>query len=147
RYAKFTPPAPSPPTARKEFASPLRLAMKLITQAHEFYREGSSDVKSRAQGLAMDAEHVAGRHSAFEPWLAESLRRCYQHYPDTGASIADQPPVPKEFFEPHFTFREGSAEESLARFVTTLNPSANPYLRSPAEMLEMGFRGIPYNKP
>jgi len=146
RYANLPSPASNPPNAPKEFAGPLRLAMRLLVRAHELYRDGSPDVNSRAQALAMEAEHIAGRHPAFETWLQESLRRCNQDYPDTGASIEDQPPVPREFFEPAFTFRDGIAEESLARFVGSLDPAANPYLRSAGEMRELGFKGAPYNR-
>jgi len=145
RYASL----PSPDDAVDgpiEFSHPLYLAMRLIARAHQMYSDGNVDVNSRAQALAMEAEHVAGRHPAFEPWLEESLRRCNQHYPDTGVAIEDQPPVAREFFNPEFTFREGIAEESLARFLASLDPDANPYLRSPADMLELGFKGAPYNR-
>jgi hypothetical protein len=147
RYAKLPPPASSPATAPKVFASPLRLAMKILAHAHELYSAGSVDVNSRAQGLAMDAEHVAGRHPAFEPWLTESLRRCNQFYPDTGVPIPEQPAVPRELFDPQFTLQDGAAQALLDRYVETLDPSGNPYLRSPAEMLELGFTGTPYNRP
>jgi hypothetical protein len=94
----------------------------------------------------MLVEHIAGRHPAFAPWLSESLRRCDEHCHDTGVPIEQQPPVPKEFFEPDFVWHDGIAKESLARFVRTLDPDSNPYLRSPEDMLAAGFKGLPYGR-
>ena len=146
RYAKLPAPPPNASTAAKEFVSPLRLAMKLIARDHELYAVSSLDVNSKTQGLAMLADHVVGRHTRFEPWLSESLRRCHEHYLDVGVPVEAQRPVPKEFFAPGFVWRDGIAEESLARFLQTLDPARNPYLRSPEDMLAAGFNGAPYGR-
>jgi hypothetical protein len=146
RYAQLPAPPSSPPSAPREYAGPLRLAMRLLKHAHELQMAGSVDVNSRTQALAMLVDHIVGRHPAFEPWLAESLRRCDEHYHDTGVPVAEQPPVPKPLFEPDFVWRDGAAEESLARLVQTLDPARNPYLRSADEMVAAGFPGQPYGR-
>lgn len=144
RYASLPTPPPNPPTVIKEFASPLRLAMRLMAHAHELYSTNSQDVNSRTQGLIMLTEHIAGRHPAFEPWLIESLRRCRDHFPDIDLPMEKQPLVPKEFFEPSFVWMNGAAEESLVSFLQTLDPLKNPYLRTPEQMQADGFKGSPY---
>jgi len=146
RYANLPSPSPSPPSAPREYAAPLRLAMRLLSRAHELYSTGSVDVNSRAQALVMLVEHIAGRHAAFEPWVSESLRRCHEHFADTGVPMKEQPPVPRTLFEPNFVWRDGIAEESLAQLVRALDSTRNPYLRSPEEMLAAGFQGPPYGR-
>ena len=146
RYADLPSPMPIPPGDPKEYARPLRLAMRLMSRAHELCRQTSPEVNSKALGLAMLADHVVGRHPAFEPWLWTSLRRCHKHCREIGTPMADQPLVAREFFDPDFVWRDGAADESLARYVRTLELCENPYLRTPAQMRADGFQGPPYGR-
>ena len=149
RYANLPRPAPNPPSAPDEFASPLRLAMRLLTNGLELYHGAGKGVRSGTQALAMLVEHIAGRQPAFSPWLSESLRRAYQHFPRVDVPVEQEPAVSKELYEPGepgFVWRDGIAQESLDRFVSTLDPSRNPYLRAPDEMRAAGFPGLPYGR-
>ena len=146
RYAKLPPPPPSSPSAPAQFASPLRLAMKLLSYAHELFTGDGVGVRSSAQGLVMLVDHIAGRHEAFEPWLSESLRRCHEYFLASEVPVEEEQPVPQELFEPDFVWREDLVLEALQRFVQTLDPVGNPYLCSAEEMLAAGFEGSPYGR-
>jgi hypothetical protein len=147
RYAKLPVPPASPPAAAQQFASPLRLAMKLLSYAHELCTGDGEGVRSSAQGLAMAVVHIAGRQGAFKPWFAQALRRCHEHFPASARSVEDEPPVARELFDPGFAWSDDRAQAALQRFVHTLNPASNPYLRSAEEMLAAGFSGQPYGRP
>jgi hypothetical protein len=94
-------------------------------------------------GLALLVDHVSERHPAFETWLSETLRRAHARFPRTDPPPEQEPLVPKDFFQSDFAWRNGVAQESLDRFVKTLDPGTNPYLRSPDQMRAAGFTGQP----
>lgn len=146
RYANLPRPAPNPPSAPIEFAGPQRLAMRFLTNGLELYQGAGKGVRSGTQALAMLVEYIAGRQPAFSPWLTESLRRAHLHFPQVDVPVEQEPAVPKELYEPAFVWRDGIAQVSLDRFVSTLDPSRNPYLRSPDEMRAAGFPGLPYGR-
>ena len=52
--------------------------------------------------------------------------------------------MPIEVFDPEFVWHPELAAELIDRFLGTLAPQRNPFLRTPAEMLDDGFRGTPY---
>jgi len=143
-YAKLPAPPPNPPEAVQLFASPLRLAMKLIANAHESCTGDGEGVRSSTQGLAMLVDHIAGRHPAYAPWLSASLRRCHEHYPASDTLVEDEAPVPRELFNPGFVWSQEAVHAAIQEFLPTLNPAGNPYLRSPEAMLAAGFKGVPY---
>lgn len=134
RYASLPKPPPSLPSAPIHFAVPLRLAMRFLSHGLDLYQGDGFGVRSGTQALAMLVEHIAGRQPAFSPWLSESLRRAHQHFPRMSVAVEQEPAVPTGFFEPDFVWRDGSAQESLDRFVGTLDPSRNPYLHSSTEI-------------
>ena len=144
RYAKLPP--PSEPSVPSQYASPLHLAMKLLSYAHERFTSEAEEVSASAQGLVMMVDHIAGRHQVFEPWLSESLRRCNECFPASEVPVEQEQPVPKELFEPDFDCRENLVQEALRRFIQTLDPARNPYLCSAEEMLTAGFEGSPYSQ-
>ena len=54
--------------------------------------------------------------------------------------------MPQELFNPDFIWSEEAVTKALQRFVETLSPAGNRYLRSPEEMLAAGFKGPPYGR-
>ena len=146
RYASLPAPPPNAPSAPNEYASPLRLTMKLIAYAHEHCTGDGEGVRSSTQGLAMLADHLVGRHPAYAPWLSESLRRCHEHYPVVDATVEDEPQVPLELFNPDFIWTQAGAQHAIESFVSSVDPAGNPYLRSPEEILASGFKGVPYGR-
>jgi len=119
------------PAKAVEFGGPLRLAMNLLSIGHESLRGPGRGVRRSVQGLGMLVDYIAGRHPAFGPWFSGSLRKLQQHYPKVDMPAEQQPPVPIEFFNPDFVWRDGAGQASLERFVGTLNPANNPYFSSP----------------
>jgi hypothetical protein len=95
--------------------------------------------------LAMLVDHIANRQPSYSSWLSESLRRCHRHYPATKTSVEEEPPVPREFFDPDFVWSEEAVANAVQQFLGTLDPAANPYLRTPEQMLTAGFKGTPYH--
>jgi hypothetical protein len=144
RYANLPQPPRSRTSPPQEFVKPLHLATKMLSDAHAHYTGGGEGVRSSAQGLVMLVDHLAGRHPAFDPWLADSLRRCHEHRPASEGPVEEEEPVPRELFDPSFVWSEDAVQEALRGFVEALDPAANPYLRSADEMLAAGFEGQPY---
>jgi hypothetical protein len=52
--------------------------------------------------------------------------------------------VPREAFEPDSGYVPEQREELLGRFLASLDWKANPFLRSPDDMKNLGFEGTPY---
>lgn len=102
-------------------------------------QEGTtSKVRQEALGTILLAEHLCGRDAGFGPWLANMLRTktssSPRHADDVDYTAEDKSPAtPEELTAP-------SREERLA----DLDPAANPYLRSAADMVALGFVGNPY---
>ena len=145
RYAKLPGPADQT-SAPEQFANPLYLAMLLLADSHGRLLNDASQIRSNTQALAMEVDHIAGRHPAYEPWLSESLGRAREHFPAADKTVGEESLVPKNFFEPGFVWREGAARETLEAFVSGLDPAGNPYLCSPEEMRAAGFTGAPYGR-
>ena len=148
RYASLPQPPRSTPSPPQEFVRPLHLARKILSDVRAAYTNTDlvDKVYSGAQGLLMLVDHIAGRHQAFDPWLADSLRRCHEHFPASEDPVEAQKPVPREFFEPSFLFSEDTMQDAIGRFMETLDPATNPYLRASEEMLIDGFEGQPYGR-
>lgn len=143
-YATLSPPPPSLPSAPPQFASPLRLSMKLLSYAHSHLTGEGKGVRRTTQGLVMLVNHIAGRQPVFSQWLTESLRRCHAHFPRSEAPVEKERPVPQELFEPDFVWSEVGVEEALKHYVQTLDPARNAYLRPAEAMRADGFEGDPY---
>lgn len=53
-------------------------------------------------------------------------------------------PIPREFFDPRLNYSSEGRSQLVNKFLINLDWSQNPFLRSPQEMLELGFIGTPY---
>jgi hypothetical protein len=144
RYANLPQPPPSRTSPPQEFVRPLHLATIMLSDAHAGFAGDVDNIYSKSHGFVRLVEHIAGRHPAFDPWLADSLRRCHEHRPASEDPEERERPVPRELFDPSFAWSEDAAQEAIRRFVQTLDPAANPYLVSADEMLAAGFEGQPY---
>jgi hypothetical protein len=54
--------------------------------------------------------------------------------------------VLREFFE-NFTMPVVNADVAINALLANLDPATNPYLATPDEMLDAGYKGIPYLYP
>jgi hypothetical protein len=89
------------------------------------------------------AEHVLIDPQPFQKWRQRVLERLEELYPlDEEDKAGDV--VPREAFDPEFGFDPGMTEALINRFLARLDWRTNRFLRSPDEMLALGFRGTPY---
>jgi hypothetical protein len=116
------------------------------------YQKGSIYLGESVTRQVVLAEYLIPNREAFRDWLSSSLRRAAQLFPrkveyDRNTGIYDashETPVPREFFEPGFEYSEAAAHEAWKRFLRTLRPAENFYLRTPEELKAEGFKGTPY---
>lgn len=56
-------------------------------------------------------------------------------------------PLPPQVLDPGFAYDPKDREPLIRAFLTTLDWRSNAYLRSPEDMLKLGFEGLPYQFP
>jgi len=150
RYANLPKPVtPKTPSGPDPIAEPLWLAQLFLTYLQDFYVKthngvANKGVRGSALRLALLAKHVVPKKAGFDKWLTASLKKANQHYPAKDVPVQQEAPVPPDFFNPAFKWSPEAVAESQARFLATLDPSRNPYLRKPEEMKADGFTGDPY---
>lgn len=101
------------------------------------------------------AMHVLPRPAAFESWLQGTLDRLVQWYPAPPEDPFEDPLnereeerrgpwVAREVLDPEFAYEPERAAELVSRYLRSVDPRSNPFLRSPDEMKRRGFNGSPY---
>lgn len=149
RYAALPrPAAPKSASGPDPVAEPLWLAQLFLTYMQDNYvkmHNGVVTVRVRdsALRLALLARHVA-KKQGFDKWLTASFKKAKQHYPAKKISVQNEAPVPPEFFDPAFQWSPQTVLEAQSRLLAVLDPSRNPYLRTPEDMKADGFTGEPY---
>lgn len=95
---------------------------------------------NRASNLA---EHIMTSPGPFRVWRERVVERLERLYPlDEDDPMGDV--VPREALDPTFDFRPQLTEQLVQAFLDNLIASANPFLRSPEEVMKEGFKGMPY---
>ncbi len=131
---------------------PLELALSSLGKMYARYTKGAIDLAEPVVRQAVLARHILGKISVFDNWLTETVRRTVEVFPRKGEyatgtqtyDASDEPPVPREFFEPNFSYTAEAAKQALQEFLKALDYTKNHYLRSPEEMKAKGFQGTPY---
>jgi hypothetical protein len=92
--------------------------------------------------------------TAFDNWLDAALRKGAATFPREVQSYDFEEDfydfrveriVPREFFfDPDFEYSDGAAMDVLQKFLDTLDPETNPYLRPADEMKADGYTRSPY---
>lgn len=130
---------------------PIQLALTFLGSMDARYATGNVFLAAPIVKQVLLARHVMPNKKAFESWLSASLRHAAEVFPrgptyerGTKHDASAEAPVPREFFEPDFTYTSESGAEALRRFLKTLDPKANPYLYSAEEMRARGFKETPY---
>lgn len=80
---------------------------------------------------------VCDQYAPFKNWVEEILKRLPQHYPNMKQPIWDELPVPQEFYYPNW--KPGTEKDAFARFLSTLDPEKNSYLRSESRLKGEGI--------
>lgn len=110
------------------------------------------------QYLAFLCQHVWKRRKVFKEWLLfvfDRLAALYpispvtQDYHEMRGKTGEEPfefgdIVPREAMDPDFTLDQGEVPNMLNAFLQGLNPDTNRFLRTPREMIDLGFKGTPY---
>ena len=131
----------------EEWLGPIRGALSL---AIIFSLEGIGDAyqytdpavsSNRASNLA---EHIMSCPEPFQTWRERVVIRLQRMYPvDEDDPMGDV--VPREALNPDFDFRLETTEQLVRAYLSNLVPAANPFLRTPEQMLKDGFQGPPYH--
>jgi len=122
------------------------------------YMEGSFYIHHYLMNLSMLARHLMPNKRLFDKWFAETMDKTAETFPcsydyddldmgDTEAryDCSDDAPVLREFFfDPEFQYSEEAAKPLLNTFLQSLDYNNNPWICTPEEMLEKGFKGTPY---
>ena len=130
---------------------PISMALTFVSDAL-FAEEAGPNSALNPAWAARFARHVLPHRDGFDAWFAACLARLESGFPAPADEDLDWfdddanrgTVVPIEVFDPEFVWHPELAAELIDRFLGTLAPQRNPFLRTPAEMLDDGFRGTPY---
>jgi hypothetical protein len=133
---------------------PISMALTFVIDAL-FAEEAGPNSSMNPAWAACFARHVLPRSDAFDPWLAVCLERLEAFYPAPAEDDADwfEPelshglPPPIELFDPDWPFDPRQADELIDRFLRGLNPEANEFLATRAELTDLRFDGVTYRYP
>jgi len=129
---------------------PLNVALTIVIDGL-FMADQSSNTAENPCWAHNLASLVLPRIDEFARWHAEVLDRLERHYRAASEEVlfnqrsyAHDPPIARETFSSDLPLVAGSAPELVDGYLRQLNPEANRFLRSPEELQEMGFEGVPY---
>src|SRR5262249_50139405 len=125
-------------------ASALARGGRLLYEVFWGVRNRSRGCTREASYVAVLARHVLPATKPFDAWLKPILSRLAALYPGIGVPDSLGTPVPREALDPAFDFRPEQTTDLLRAFLARLDPAQNPFLRTPAEMAQAGFKGTPY---
>jgi hypothetical protein len=121
---------------------PLFLAMVFMLEAKIDAYQYADPARS-GHRATMIAERVLTDPEPFRDWREQALARLERFYPlDEDDALGDV--IPRQALDPDFEFRPDMTEELIRLFLAGLDPGRNSRLLTPEEMLEAGFRGVPY---
>jgi hypothetical protein len=115
----------------------------LLAEIFRLFCIQENGITVQAVYLSFLARHVIPTKAVFDSWLKLVLERLTGHYPRLEGEEIGSPP-PRESLDPGFDFRPDMDQQLLGRFLRGLDYTQNPYLRSPEQMLRLGFEGTPY---
>lgn len=130
---------------------PISMGLTFVIDAL-FAEEAGAQSAMNPAWAACFARHILPDSSAFDVWFEAVLGRLETCYP----ALADEDqdwfdvagnwgsPPPPEAFDPAFPFDPATAGRLVDACLQRLDPAANPFLRTPAEMLADDFPGQPY---
>jgi hypothetical protein len=135
---------------RGPIRGPLKVTLSIVVDSL-FCADESPNPAENPSWMSRLAEHLLPDHTAFQQWREACVQRLEALYPAPpaendlfGDTDTGGPPVPREVFNPEYDFEPETKENLVNRYLAGLDYRTNPFLRSPEEMLEIGFLGIPY---
>ena len=132
----------------------IEIALSQLETIQKRYAQGGIYLTASVTILILVARHVFPKKTEFSSWLSDTLQHT-ENYFKRGMSEKDfyslksydyshEKPCFREFFEPDFVYTDENARDAINRFLQSLDPNENPYLRTPDEMKAVGFSGVPY---
>jgi len=89
------------------------------------------------------AQYVLPDPVPYRKWREQIMARLTTLYP-LNESEPEGEVVPREALDPALEFRAEWTEQLVNRYLSSLEPKTNPFLRSAADLLLNGFKGTPY---
>jgi hypothetical protein len=130
-----------------EWRGPIRGALSLaiifsLEAIGDAYHYTDPAVSSdRASNLA---EHIIHSPGSFQTWRERVVERLERLYPlDEDDPLGNV--VPREALDPEFDFHPEMSDRLVQTFLSSLSPMANPFLRTPEQMIKDDFVGTPYH--
>jgi hypothetical protein len=153
------PDQPPEVSAAKKVNSLVRRALNQDTYWNSFFTPVAETFHA-----ANVVQHIVptSQKGAFEHWLLAVSDRMHAHFPlpdlaerefstfeseqayDAYVAPRRGVAIPPEILDTSVEYDPGKRDASLAKFLTGLDRGRNRFLRSPEEMLELGFEGRPY---
>jgi len=137
-----------------EIHGPLWIMLSDIELLSFKFNEKSYYIHEHIVGISLLSEYLSPQKKIFREWFTNILKKASEVYPcsydydnddlDGKYDYSNEPPVFREFFFGSEPYDEEVAKQKAREFMQSVKDSGNPYLRSPEEMIELGFKGTPY---
>ena len=139
---------------RKDYLGPVRGplygAMASLVEVINYTSENKDAWVEGLMFLAPLAMHVLPDTNPFEEWLEYVTDRLLRLYPEPEDNPYEDifndheeerrgPLVAREALDPSFDYHPDQAPELLDNFLRSVDHMANPFLRSPEELMELGI--------
>ncbi|GAA3952124.1 hypothetical protein GO495_12355 [Chitinophaga oryziterrae] len=121
---------------------PLCLSFEVLQSSFAEARNGKPFMHNPVI-ISKVALYVCGRPDVFKMWRRSIIRRLTGMYPIDRTAPAGRP-MPRSLLHPGYVPSPAVDNKHIADYLSGLNWQTNPFLRSPDEMLEKGFEGMPY---
>lgn len=131
---------------------PIWAMLKIIYNPRISYFMGDSEFMD-VDNLVMLARHIAPDKSSFDEWFIKTLKKGEKLFP-FDISLKGQAEtydcsvesvIPREFFfEFDYDYEKENNALLINQFLSSLDYNNNKLLNSPEKMIELGFRGTPY---
>lgn len=118
-------------------------SMKLLTDIVGYAESHTGAYLNRTVDLSNLYEYTTKEVRPFRVWRKKAIECLSELFPyekgEPGAL-----PVPPEALDPKDNYDAASADADMKKFLQSLDPASNPFLRSAQELKKMGFKGTPY---
>lgn len=121
---------------------PLAMAFSLLGEIVSQISHGQPDTGEAASILELPL-YVLNDPEPYKEWRRFAIRRLTEVHPIKHADLFGVP-VPREALDPSCDYKSELAGQLLSAYLQGLDHTKNPYLRSPEEMIAVGFEETPY---
>ena len=148
--------------SREDWVGPVRgplwCAMTWLIPMVLMGDEDPDEVVSGLSYLSRLAMHVIPDLAGFRVWLEGCAIRLAQQYPQQPISAFTDlfgelsearrgPYVAREALDLSRPYVPDSSSALMQGFLQTVDPDRNPLLRSAADLIDIGYQGVPYGAP